>query len=394
MTARHYDITWMSRDKLRDFHKRKLSVLQSGRDVIDLSMINPDLPPPRILLDRLMEACAKPANHRYAVSRGIRKLREAFAVKYKSRFNVNLNPEEEICVTFGARDALQQTLSILHHPNRKVLLGRPYYPGHLYALQFMQSDLVFFDISEDPDHMLGQISTLVNTDNIGLILLNFPNNPNGITVSSDFYSSLAEIIRGKNCYVINDFVYGEMIFNGQPATSILANDALREKAVEFYSLSKAYSIPGWRVAAALGPASIVNMISQLKSHIDYGLFLPLQLASAHALLAEEKIVQNTVVHYAERARLLAELLSLQGWRVLKPQGGCSLWARLPDSLRGYCSASRFTINLLESEGVAVLPGSLFGAPDDDSARFALVSDTTSLREVAQRISNLTERITK
>lgn len=371
---------WLAEDPLLDLKQLKLARLQAGVPVYDLSMINPDLPPPRFALDKLMEAAGQSEAHRYAVSRGIRKLRAAFAVKYASAFGVQLDVESQVCATLGNKDALWQALSCLDPKAGAVLVGRPVYPAYLAALHLHGLSYQYFELQSNEDAMLSDITKQLLGGKIQLLLLNFPNNPTGISVSRSFYEKLAEVARKSKVLVINDFVYGELDFTTDCAPSLLSVPYFQSMGGEFYSLSKAYSVPGWRVGAVLGSAELISWVVRIKAQVDYGLFLPIQVAAAAVLAATADLVEPQRTRYHQRCELVSGELQQYGWEICKPTAGCSLWAKPPGiDQRG---ASSWCLDVLRQTGIVLLPGEVFGPIYRDMVRLALVLPLECLREVA------------
>ncbi len=371
---------WMKEDPLDELRAERGALVAAGRTFIDLSMINSDLPPPRLLLDRLMEASAKSDNHRYAVSRGVRKLREGFATKYRNRFGVNLDPEGEVCVTMGTKDALSNALQVLCAPGDGVLLGMPTYPAHLSAVRLARLTPSFFLLQQNEEAMLQDIVQSLRKGTIKLVLLNFPNNPTGISVSMQFYKELLKLTSAEGVFVINDFAYGEMSFSGNPP-SILAASTTRVLVAETYSLSKGYNVPGWRVGALLGSHEAIRNVARLKAFIDYGLFLPIQYAAAAALGATEDLTGPTVRTYQQRLRLVVKQLVERGYQVEMPSAGASLWIQI----QGSQTAKDYTLRLLREQGIILMPGELFGREFSNHVRLAVVGSEERLRDVVARM---------
>ena len=267
----------------KSLHEIKIKHIAEGRDLVDLSMINPDMQPERILLDKLLEATVKNTNHRYSVSKGIKRLRAAFAHKYSTAFSVNLNHDKNICITMGSKDAIVNTMLVLSAEYKYALLPSPTYPALLSAVHLAGMQPVYYDICLSEDLILKEIEEKIKKVGKAVLVLNFPNNPSGKTVTADFYMGLKKILKGSDTVVLNDFVYGEMGFDGSRQTSLLSIFAEHPLLLESYSLSKAYSIPGWRVGAVMGNASFIEKLANLKSHMDYGVFLPLQIAACKTL---------------------------------------------------------------------------------------------------------------
>lgn len=388
-------------DVLAEPRRLQRMLVDAGREILDLSMINPDLAPPRYLLDKLSEAVGKPQNHRYAVSRGIRKLRAAFSVKYDTTFGVSLDPEKEVCVCLGSKDALRHTLQAILAPGDRVLLSYPTYPAHLSAVQLAHGKPCFFNIEASEELMLSQIRNSIREHSPRCIVLNFPHNPTGRIISKSFLESVAQLAEAAGAVLVNDFVYGEMVFDrASAATSILAAAPNRKNVVEVYSLSKAYNVPGWRVGALVGCESLVRAVARIKGHVDYGLFLPLQYAAAAALTAPDDLVGSTVREYERRSKILVSGLTRAGYNVITPQAGCCVWAEAPKAAFDIAVAAvpqaaahasvALSVYLLQHHGILMSPGVVFGAPFDSCMRFALVVGEDRIREVSRRIG-LVER---
>lgn len=386
------ELKWLEIDQFATLQQAKSRAVAAGLRVLDLSMINPDIPPPRLLLDRLLEATTKPRNHRYSVARGIKRLREGFAKKYQDRFGIGLDAEEQVCVTMGSKDALINLLWCLTHANERVIVAKPTYPAYAAAIKLSRLEPLFFEVSRDRAEMLAQIKALITGQArpVGL-LLNFPNNPTGITVDHQFYQELYKIVAAGDLFVVNDFVYGELSWGEKQPESILSVPDFADRAVEVYSMSKAYSIPGWRVAAVVGNREICGMLAKIKAHVDYGLFMPLQLAAVAGLTSQADLTAQVVEQYRCRAELLASGIERLGWQVEMPKAGCSLWARFPHVYKGMESL-KFCCDLAEEKAVFLLPGELFGSEYRNYVRFALVLPEEPLREVIARLSSYQESI--
>ncbi len=373
--------------------KAKIERLSQGVEIYDLSMINPDIAPPRYLLDRLVEASMKAPNHRYAVSRGVRKLRQAFAEKYERTFGVNLDPETEVCVTMGTKEGFLNSLRCLSEPGQKVLLPAPTYPPHLAAVHVLGLTPCFYQVSSVESETLQSITACISGQSVKVLVLNFPNNPTGLCVSANFFQEVLRLCDQHGVFVINDFVYGEMGHGDFRPPSLLASAAdvgSAVGAVEIYSLSKAYGVPGWRVGAVMGNPVVVQALAKLKSHIDYGIFLPVQMAAAAALSSVDNLVQGTVSEYERRAKTLIAGLTRQGWDVTPPSAGASVWARMPAGIPWQDSGS-FMMDVFCKTGVLGLPGECFGTQFTSHARFSLVVSTSVIHQVLNMLESCTAR---
>jgi len=384
MRAGENEQGWLKDDPLGALNAIKLERLSRGLPLVDLSMINPDLLPPRFLLDKLLEATVKPQNHRYAVSRGIRKLREAFATKYHQRFGVNLDPERDVCVTMGTKDALVSVLRCLGRAGDPVAVTEPTYPAHISAIQLAGLTPALFELGAAEGDAATNLGRVLQQTGARIVLLNLPNNPTGSFLSREALASVCRCAREFGAVVVNDFVYGEMVHGGGAAPSALSVAGGEEGVIEVYSISKAYSVPGWRVGALVGPAAIVHQVSRLKSHSDYGVFLPLQIAAAAALAASDDLVAPLTGQYEYRARVLVDGLRRLGRSVDSPRAGASVWAQIPERANELGSRE-YVRRLVEEAGVFAMPGVVFGERWDRCVRFALVQGEERLREALQRM---------
>ena len=384
-------LRWLDGEPLKRLHSTKLSLIENGAPLLDMCMINPDLDPPRILLDRLAEASLKSGAHRYAVSRGVRKLRAAFSKKYRQRFAVSLDPEREVCVTMGAKDALLHALMCMAEPGDGILIGAPYYPAYLSVAKILKLNVSLFSLGSNEQQMLEDISKRCREGNVSFLLLNFPSNPGGLKVSKSFYEKVLLLSQEYDFFIINDFVYGEMDFETGFAPSLLAVEGALERCVEIYSLSKAYNVPGWCVGALLGNQQVVSRLSKLKSHIDYGTFLPIQAAAQVALNSDFDYAAVGRECYRTRAAVLGKGLVQLGWQVCMPSAGASIWAEMPPELHEY-GAEKVTQTLLQSYAVAALPGTLFGEDFANFVRFSLVLPEEKLRRALERISEFQRKL--
>lgn len=379
------DLLWLENDRYQQLREARVEAIAQGDGILDLSMINSDITPPRFCLDKLSEAIVKPQNHRYSVARGVRKLREGFAHKYSNRFGVKLSAETDICVTNGTKDAILHLLRVVARPGDRILMAAPTYP--LFQSAALLSDLspVYFQISEDEEVMFSNLVETLRREKPRVVLLNFPNNPSGVFVSRGFYERLLPVVRSLDIFVINDFVYGELGFRNQAIPSLLSIEGFKECSVETYSMSKAYSLPGWRIGAVLGNSSVVNNLASIKMHTDYGNFLPLQFAAAATLSLESDLVGPIVQQYQSRCRVLADGLSSLGFKVVRPSAGACVWAKLPERFSGDDPALRLTLECLKQFRVLLSPGGIFGKDFSNFVRIAAVKDGDELSTFLQKL---------
>lgn len=384
----------LGQDYLKPLKDLQHERLLKGQPVLDLSMVNPDLPPPRAVIDRLLESVTKTSTHRYSVSRGVRRLREAFAEKYNAKFGVSLDPESGVCVCLGSKDATFHALRVLIHPGDSVIVAAPSYPAHLSAVTLVGGWTVPWHFSVDPFEAAKSLSLALDTSKAKAVLLNFPSNPAGSVVSAEWWAEVGAVCAARGVTIINDFVYGEMCFDGAVAVSALTAQAQGARVVEVYSLSKAYNVPGWRVGALVGDEKLVRAVARLKAHADYGLFLPLQYAAALALASKDDLVRPTVQSYERRIRVLTSGLTKLGWDVVEPKAGACVWARFPVGLHASAEglsdspSIRVAESLLSRAGVLAAPGRVFGEGCDEYVRFAAVVSEERMREVISCIASL------
>lgn len=361
-----------------------LRLVREGKEMVDLSMINPDLAPSQLLVDRLVEASIKPSSHRYSAARGIRRLREGFAEKYSKAFAVRLHPEDEICVTDGSKDALLQLMSVLRDSITRVLLPAPTYPAFLSAARLLDYDVDYYPVQVDEDEMVATLSEKLEKKPGQLLILNFPNNPTGKTITPSGIETLLNRAHATETTVVNDFVYGELGFDA-PYPSILASSPSRHGVLEIYSLSKAYSVPGWRVAALVGDREIVRRVAQRRAHTSFGIFTPIQIAASAALRAPSSLSKEISSEYQLRRDYIASELRALGFSIEPSQSGVSVWAQIPNSPGVFSSGGAAVQWFMEKCGVVALPGEAFGQEFQNYMRFAAVRNLEILQEAFQSI---------
>ena len=352
----------------------KMDKRRAGEDIIDLGMGNPDLPTPKHIIDKLVEAARKPHNHRYSASRGITKLREAISGWYKRRYDVDIDPESEAVVTIGAKEGLSHLVLVLISPGDVVLSPNPTYPIHPYSAIIAGGDVRSIPIGpernflEDLQHAIKQTWPRPK-----LLVISFPHNPTTTVVDLDFFAKIVDCARENNLLVIHDLAYADLTFDGYEAPSFLQVPGARDVGVEFFSMSKSYSMAGWRVGFCVGNAEIIAALTRIKSYLDYGVFQPIQIAATVALNSDQSCVQQIVNVYRSRRDVLVDGLNRIGWPLEKPRGTMFVWARIPEPFRNMGSVE-FSKYLIEEGKVAVSPGLGFGEYGDEFVRFALVEN--------------------
>lgn len=352
----------------------KMEARRRQEDIIDLGMGNPDLPTPKHIVDKLMEASQLGHNHRYSASKGIPKLRHAIASWYKRRFDVDIDPETEAIATIGAKEGLSHLILATVGPGEVVLVPNPTYPIHSYSVVIAGGDLVSIPMDPDRDFFedLVTITKLIRP-RPKMLIISFPHNPTTACVDLDFFKRIVEYAQEYNVMIIHDFAYADLVFDGYVAPSFLQVPGAKEVGVELFSLSKSYSMPGWRLGFTVGNPRLVHALTRIKSYLDYGVFQPIQIAGIIALNGPYDCVQEIVGVYKERRDALCRGLSRIGWRVEPPKGTMFVWAKIPKKFRDMKSVE-FSKMLIREAKVAVSPGLGFGEWGDEYVRFALVEN--------------------
>jgi len=368
--------------------KLKMDLRRKGEDIIDLGMGNPDIPTPKHIVDKLVEAAQKGRNHRYSASAGISKLRLAISNWYKRRFNVELDPDEEAIATIGAKEGLSHLVLATVSPGDVVFAPNPTYPIHPYSVIIAGGDLRSIPIGPDRDFFEDLLTATKQTwPNPKMLIISYPHNPTTAVVDREFFEKLVDFCRDHEIIVIHDFAYADLVFDGYRPPSFLQIPGAKEIGVEFFSLSKSYSMPGWRVGFCVGNRDIVAALKRIKSYLDYGMFQPIQIASIIALNGPYKHVKEIVETYCQRRNVLVDGLNRIGWPIEKPKGTMFVWAKIPDQYRKMGSIE-FSKMLIKKAKVAVSPGVGFGEYGDDFVRFALVENPHRTKQAVKGIKQI------
>jgi len=358
---------------------------RKGEDIIDLGMGNPDIPTPKHIVAKLVEAVKNPRNHRYSVTRGIPKLRRAIADWYEKRFDVSLDPETEAIVTMGAKEGIGHLVLATISPGEMVLVPDPTYPIHTYSVVIAGGDLRTIPLLPLEGFMERLAAATKSTWPLPkMLIISFPNNPTTQVVSLSFFEEIVAFAREHGLMVIHDLAYADLVFDGYKAPSFLQAEGAREVGVEFFSLSKSYSMPGWRVGFAVGNPRMISALSRIKSYFDYGLFQPIQIASIIALNEENGSVFEINEKYRKRRDVLCRALSSSGWKIELPKATMFVWARIPGEFAAMGSLE-FSKMLLREAKVATSPGIGFGEFGEGYVRFALIENEHRIRQAAKGI---------
>jgi alanine-synthesizing transaminase len=368
-----------------EVNSAKAKARTAGEDIIDLGMGNPDSPTPRHIVEKLIETVQDPRSHRYSVSAGIPGLRRALATYYRRRFDVELDPETEVVATLGSKEGLANLASAITSPGDTILVPNPSYPIHQFG--FIIAGAGVRSIPATPDEeMLRALDRAVrhSVPKPTALIVNFPSNPTAHMADLDFYREIVAFARRHEIWVMSDLAYAEIYFNDQPPPSILQVPGAKDIAVEFTSLSKTYSMPGWRMGFAAGNPRLINALTRMKSYLDYGAFTPIQVAAVAALTGPQECVAEMRALYKDRRDVLIKGLLAAGWDMPMPDGSMFAWAPIPPKYASLGSVE-FSKLLLSRAKVAVSPGLGFGEQGDGHVRIALVENNHRLRQAVRNI---------
>jgi alanine-synthesizing transaminase len=366
-------------DRLKLEHRRR------GEDIIDLGMGNPDQATPRHIVDKLVEKVEDSRNHRYSASAGIPKLRDAICKWYKRRYDVEFDPDTEAVATIGAKEGISHLMLAISAPGDAVVVPTPTYPIHAYSVVIAGGDLRSIRLTADVP-FLEQVEAAVRSSwpRPKAVLVCFPHNPTTQCVELDFFEKLVDFAREHQLLVIHDFAYADLVFDGYVAPSMMQVPGAREVGVEFFSLSKSYSMPGWRVGFCVGNPRVIHALKRIKSYLDYGMFQPIQIAAIIALNGPQECVEQVVEVYRSRRDTLIQGLARAGWPVEAPKATMFVWAPIPEAF-AHMGSLEFSKFLLERGKVAVSPGIGFGDGGDGHVRFSLVENEHRIRQAIRGI---------
>jgi alanine-synthesizing transaminase len=369
----------------------KAQARKRGEDIIDFGMGNPDEPTPQHIVDKLCEVAQRGDTHRYSVSKGIPRLRRAIAGWYKRRFDVDLNPDTEAIVTIGSKEGLAHLALATVDKGDAVLVPNPTYPIHPYGFVIAGADIRHVPLVPGVDFFAELENAIKNSwPKPKMLILNFPGNPTAMCVELDFFEKVIAIAREHNIWVIHDLAYADIVFDGYVAPSILQVPGAKDIAVEFFTLSKSYNMPGWRVGFMCGNPVLVAALARIKSYLDYGTFTPIQVASILALEGPQDCVEEIRLRYQRRRDVLCDGLRAAGWEVDVPRATMFVWARIPEQYR-HLGSLEFSKKLLIEAKVAVAPGVGFGEYGDGYVRFGLIENEHRTRQAVRSIREMFRR---
>jgi alanine-synthesizing transaminase len=366
----------------------KMAARRRGEDIIDFGMGNPDGATPRHIVEKMIEATQKPVTHRYSVSRGIPRLRKAVCNWYKTRYDVDLDPESEAIVTIGSKEGIAHLCLAILDSRDTVLVPNPSYPIHIYGPVIAGAHIVSVPV-HNQDQFLAQLEDIIPrmTPRPKALIVNFPSNPTTACVELPFLARLVELAREYGFYLIHDIAYADIAFDGYKPPSVMQVPGAKDVAVEFFTLSKSYNMPGWRIGFMVGNQKLVGALARLKSYFDYGTFTPIQVASIAALEGPQECVREICENYRSRRDVLIEGLGRAGWIVPSPKATMFVWAQIPEQYRELKSLE-FSKLLLTDAKVAVAPGVGFGDYGDGHVRFALIENEERTRQAIRGIKQM------
>ena len=359
-----------------------------GEDIIDFGMGNPDGPTPQHIVDKMVAAAQRPDTHRYSVSKGVPRLRRAIATWYRQRFDVDIDPETEAIATIGSKEGLAHLALATLGPGDAVLVPNPAYPIHPYSVVIAGADVRHVRIGPDVD-FFEELQRAIRElwPKPKMLILNFPSNPTTQCVDIEFFEKAVAIAKEHEIWIVHDLAYADIVFDGYRAPSILQVPGAKDVAVEFFTLSKSYNMPGWRVGFMAGNRELVGALARIKSYLDYGMFTPLQVAAITALEGPQDCVAEITETYRLRRNVLCEGLDALGWPVEKPKATMFVWARIPEPFRALGSLE-FSKRLLSEAKVAVSPGIGFGEYGDEYVRISLIENEHRTRQALRGIKKM------
>jgi alanine-synthesizing transaminase len=366
----------------------KAAARARGEDIVDFGMGNPDRPTPRHIVDKLVEATQRNDTHRYSVSRGIPRLRKAITDWYGRRYDVGLDPDREAIVTIGSKEGLAHLALATLGPGDAVLVPNPAYPIHPYGVVIAGADIRHVPLVPGVNFFAELEKAIKDTwPKPKMLILNFPGNPTTQCVDLEFFEHVVAICREHGIWIVHDLAYADIVFDGYTAPSILQVPGAKEVAVESFSLSKSYNMPGWRVGFLCGNEELIAALGRMKSYLDYGMFTPIQVAAISALDGPQDCVDEIRDTYRSRRDVLCDGLNAAGWEVAKPSATMFVWARIPEPYQEMGSLE-FSKKLLSDAKVAVSPGVGFGAYGDDHVRFGLIENRHRTRQALRGIKQM------
>ena len=367
----------------------KVLARKNGDDIIDFGMGNPDQKTPEHIIRKMQECADKDNVHRYSTSKGIPRLRKAISNWYEEKFNVDIDPDEEAIVTIGSKEGLAHLALATLNQGDSVIVPSPAYPIHPYGAVIAGAEVIYIKVEDDSDSFFKSLDDSINNSwpTPKMIIANFPSNPTTRCVDIDFLKELVRIAKKYNIFLVHDIAYADLVYDGYKAPSLLEVKGAKDIAVEFFTLSKSYNMPGWRIGFMCGNKKLVNALSRIKSYMDYGTYTPLQVGAIAALEGPQDCVENIRLMYKSRRDTLCKGLNDIGWYVEPPKATMFVWSEIPEKFRDLGSLE-FSKMLLKETNVAVSPGIGFGKHGDNFVRFSLIENEQRTKQAVRSLKNI------
>ena len=367
----------------------KILARKNGDDIIDFGMGNPDQKTPDHIINKMQECANKDNVHRYSTSKGIPRLRKAISNWYEEKYSVSIDPEEEAIVTIGSKEGLAHLALATLNQGDSVIVPSPAYPIHPYGAVIAGAEIIYINVQDDSESFFKSLDDSINNSwpTPKMIIANFPSNPTTRCVDLDFLKELVRIAKKYNIYLVHDIAYADLVFDGYKAPSVLEVKGAKDIAVEFFTLSKSYNMPGWRIGFMCGNKKLVNAVSRIKSYLDYGTYTPLQVGAIAALEGPQDCVENIRVMYKNRRDALCKGLNDIGWFVEPPKATMFVWSEIPEKYKDIGSLE-FSKMILKKANVAVSPGIGFGKHGDNFVRFSLIENEQRTKQAVRSLKNI------
>ena len=391
MSEEFYRIKRLPPYVFAEVNAMKADARAAGADIIDLGMGNPDGMPAKHVIDKLAETAARPDVHRYSASKGIKGLRKAQAAYYKRRFDVDLDMDNEVIVTLGSKEGLANLAQAITAPGDVILAPNPSYPIHTFGFVIAGAAIRSIPAAPGPDFFDRlEYSMSYSVPKPSVLVIGYPSNPTAYVADLDFYKKVVDFAKEHKLWVISDLAYAEIYFGDKPTPSLLQVPGAKDVAVEFTSMSKTYSMPGWRMGFAVGNEQLIGALTRVKSYLDYGAFTPIQVAATAALNGPQDIIDENRALYKKRRDVMVESFARAGWDIPPPEASMFAWAPIPEQFREQGSME-FAKQLIAEAGVAVSPGTGFGDEGEGYVRLALVENEQRIRQAARGIKKFLEK---
>ncbi len=367
----------------------KIIARKKGDDIIDFGMGNPDQKTPSHIIEKMQECSNKDTVHRYSSSKGIPRLRRAISNWYEEKFNVSIDFEDEAIVTIGSKEGLAHLALATLSQGDSVIVPSPAYPIHPYGAVIAGAEIIYINVDDDHDSFFASLDSAINNSwpTPKMLITNFPSNPTTKCVDIEFFKELVRIAKKYNVYIVHDIAYADIVFDNYKAPSLLQVSGAKDIGVEFYTLSKSYNMPGWRIGFMCGNKKLVNALSRIKSYVDYGTYTPLQVGAIAALEGPQDCVQEIRDMYKSRRDVLCKGLNDIGWNITPPRATMFVWAEIPKKYKDLGSLE-FSKKLLKENNVAVSPGIGFGKHGDDFVRFSLIENEQRTKQAVRSLKTI------